>query len=335
MPGVGWMLSHFVVGLLGAGLARRYALRRALLDQPGERRSHVAPTPRGGGIAIAASLIGAATWLAWWSPGDAPLLAGFGIGLALVALVGWVDDHRPLAASLRLVVHAVAAAVFACGAWWHAGDPRVAFAAFVAPLVLVNAWNFMDGIDGIAALQAIVVVLVPGLLAGGIGGALAFALVAAAAGFLPWNFPRARLFLGDVGSGAIGFAIGALVALAMAGGHGHALLLALLPLSAFLVDTGFTLCARLLRRERWWEPHVTHAYQAAARRHGHVPVTIAFTGWAVACGVAAWSLRDAAFTSLIISLAAVYAAGAAAWWWLRRQDIAPRQHRGPAMEGRE
>ena len=327
-----WAVFHWLLGFLGAGVARRYALRRALLDQPGVRRSHVVPTPRGGGAAIAVSLLVAAAVLAWRLPGQAPLFGGFGCGLALVALVGWADDHRPLAAALRLVVHAVAAAVFALAAWWQAGDPLVAAVAFVAPLVLVNAWNFMDGIDGLAATQAILVAMVPAALAGFPGWALGTALAASALGFLPWNFPHARLFLGDVGSGAIGFAIGALVAMATAAGGGHALLLVLLPLSAFLLDTGLTLLRRLLSRERWWEPHVTHAFQVAARRHGHVKVTLAFTTWAVATVALAWVFRDAAFTSLIILLGLVYVVGAAGWGLSRRQRIRAAES---AMESRE
>lgn len=333
MLALGWAALHALVGFFGAGLARRYALRRALVDQPGARRSHGVPTPRGGGAAIAVALLLAAGLLALRTPSAAPLLGGFGAGLALVALAGWVDDHRPLPAALRLAVHAVASAVFALAAWWHAPmAPWGVFVAFAAPLVLVNAWNFMDGIDGLAATQAIVVVVVPALLAGPLGAALGLALAAASLGFLPWNLPRARLFLGDVGSGAIGFAIGAIVAMAVAAGGARALLLVLLPLAPFLVDTGLTLCRRLVRGERWWEPHVSHAYQAAARRDGHVPVTIAFAGWAGLAGLGAWWVRDATFTFLIISLGMVYLAGAGCWWWARRRDI-PAQ--APPMEDRE
>ena len=159
--------------------------------------------------------------------------------------------------------------------------------------------------------------------------ALGVALVASTFGFLPWNFPRARLFMGDVGSGALGFSIGALVAMAVAAGGLDALALALLPLSAFLVDAGMTLARRVRRRERWWEAHVTHAYQQAARRHGHPLVTLGFAAWTLAAAATAWAMRDMAFTSLIISLSTWYAFGAAAWW--------SATHRGalPAMENRE
>lgn len=320
---VAWILVHLVVGAVGAGIARNYARRCALLDQPGERRSHAVPTPRGGGAAIAVALLLATGWLAWTMPGQRPMLAGFGAGLAMVSLVGWLDDHRPLSPWSRLAVHVAAASVFALGTWMQGGDPRVAVLAFVATVVLVNVWNFMDGIDGLAASQAILVAVVPALLAGGAGLALGLALAASTLGFLPWNFPRARLFLGDSGSGAIGFAIGALVAIAASVGSVEALALSLLPLSAFLLDAGLTLARRILRRERWWQPHVTHAFQHAARRQGHVRVTLAFGAWTLFATVVAWSFRDMAFTSIIISLVPLYAVGAAAWWLLQRQGTSP------------
>lgn len=324
-----WILVHLLVGAVGAWLARGYAQRRSLLDHPGERRSHAVPTPRGGGVAIAVSLLLATAWLAMRMPEQRPVLAGFGVGLAMVSLVGWLDDHRPLSPWLRLAVHAAAGLVFAVGAWGQGGDWRVAALGFVATLALVNVWNFMDGIDGLAATQAILVVVVPALSAGGAGLALGLALVGSTLGFLPWNFPRARLFLGDVGSGALGFAIGALVAMAAATGGTEVLALSLLPLSAFLVDAGMTLASRVVRRERWWQPHVTHAFQHAARRHGHVAVSLGFAAWTALAVATAWTIRDMTFTSLIISLLPWYAVAAAAWWLLRRHGTSP------AMENRE
>lgn len=329
MPAVAWILVHGLLGGAGAWLAIRYARRRALLDHPGERRSHAVPTPRGGGVAIAVALLVATTWLAWRLPGDAAMLAGFGIGLALVSLVGWMDDHRPLSPALRLGVHGASGALFAAGTWWQTGDPASSATAFIAPVVLVNVWNFMDGIDGLAATQAILVASVAAALAGPAGAALGVALAAATLGFLPWNFPRARVFLGDVGSGALGFALGGLVAFAVSAQGPRALALCLLPLSAFMLDAGLTLARRVLRRERWWQPHVSHAYQRAARAHGHVRVTSAYAAWTAVAAAGAWIFRDVSFTYLIISLLPWYAVGAAAWWLLlRRWPL-------PALENRE
>lgn len=328
MAWAAWCLVHLVVGAVGAWLARAYARRRALIDLPGERRSHAVPTPRGGGVAIAVALLGATAWLAWIHPAAWPLLAGFGAGLAMVAVVGWVDDHRPLSAALRFLVHVAAAAVLSAGTWAATGDPLATAMAFIAPVVLVNVWNFMDGIDGLAATQAILVVAVPVALGGVPGLALGLAVAAATTGFLPWNFPRARLFLGDVGSGALGFAVGALVATVVATSQARGLLLVLFPLSAFLADAGLTLARRVLRGERWWQPHVTHAFQVLARRRGHVFTTCAYGAWTLAALALAWMLRDMSFTSLIISLLAWYAVGASAWWLLPRRNA-------PLVENRE
>lgn len=291
-----WLVLHFCIGVAGTWLARRYAIRQALIDEPGERRSHAVATPRGGGIAIVFSLLVAAIALGLRFPEQAPLMLAFGVGLLLVAGIGWVDDHRPLSPWLRLGVHALASGMFALAI----GDVYDSFllgvAAFVATLVLTNVWNFMDGINGIAASQAMVAALGLAWMAGGSWGLLALALAAACLGFLPFNFPRARIFMGDVGSGAIGFALGALCVVAGVRLGGKAALV-LLPVSVFLADAGLTLFRRLVRGERWWTPHTQHAYQAWARGVGHTRATVAYAGILVLVILLSWGVvpRDAFF----------------------------------------
>lgn len=319
MSSTTWFAFHLLLGAAGAWAARTYAHRRDLLDHPGERRSHVVPTPRGGGVAIAVALLLATAWLAFRVPGHGALLAGFGVGLALVSVVGWIDDHRPLPAWTRLAVHVLGGGAFALGTWVQYGDSLATLVAFGGTIALVNVWNFMDGIDGLASTQAILVAPVLALAGGPVGLALALALVASTLGFLPWNFPRARLFLGDVGSGTIGFAIGGLVAMGTVSGP-LASGISLLVLSAFLVDAGLTLCRRILVGERWWQAHASHAYQHAARRHGHVPVTVAFAAWTAGMAALAWFLRDTAITTLTISLLLSYASGSVVWWLLWRRE---------------
>jgi len=308
-----WLLLHFTIGISGTWLARQYALRRELIDHPGERRSHSVPTPRGGGLSIVIALLVAICVLAWRNPQQIVLIAGFGLGLVLVAGIGMVDDHRPLSPWLRLSVQAVAAALFAlavAGAW---GDLLAALVAFVAIMVLTNIWNFMDGINGIAASQATLVATGLALLLGGSWAWIALALTAACLGFLPFNFPRARIFLGDVGSGALGFALAAL--LLMAWKHNDfPMPLFLLPLSAFLVDSGLTLLRRLLRGERWWTAHAQHAYQRWAFRIGtHTPVTFAYAGWTAAGWLLAWWLAPRSETTMVIGCAIWLAATAVIW----------------------
>jgi UDP-N-acetylmuramyl pentapeptide phosphotransferase/UDP-N-acetylglucosamine-1-phosphate transferase len=287
-----WLLIHFAIAAAGTWLARQYALRRELIDHPGERRSHTVPTPRGGGIAIVLALLFAVVALAWRQPQQIVLLAAFGLGLVMVAGIGLVDDHRPLPAWVRLLVQAMAAGLLAAGVAGTWGDLRLALAAFVAAMVLTNVWNFMDGINGLAASQAALVALAFGTVAGGAWFLLGLALAAGCLGFLPFNFPRARIFLGDVGSGALGFALAALftAALAVAPDAPMAAALLVLPMSAFLVDASLTLARRILRRETWWSPHTQHAYQRWAAAAGtHIPVTIAYAGWtAASCLLAGW-----------------------------------------------
>jgi UDP-N-acetylmuramyl pentapeptide phosphotransferase/UDP-N-acetylglucosamine-1-phosphate transferase len=314
-----WLFASLVVSAGLTWLARRYALRRQLLDAPGERRAHTVPTPRGGGIGIVVVLVLAAL-LSMGQVVDRIELGAMLAGLVLVAGVGLIDDHRSLSPFLRLGVQVVAAGLLAAGTWHATHEPALAFGAFVLAMALTNIWNFMDGIDGIAASQTLLVALPIAVLEPGAWSVWAWALVAAILGFLPFNFPKARIFLGDVGSGALGFALAALLIHRLAGAPStHAWLWALPP-SAFLIDAGLTLARRVLRRERWWRPHAQHAYQAWAREAGsHVPVTCAYAGWTVASILLmAWlgsGDRDIVQVSAVI--VAWYIAGG--WIWLLLQ----------------
>ncbi len=321
---LGWFLLLLAIGSISTWLVRRYALRHALIDHPGERRSHAVATPRGGGLSIVIVLLVAFGWLGLLNPSQAPLLAAAGIGLGLVAGIGWIDDHRPLSPWLRLGVHAIAAALLAVAIERHGGSPVHALAAFVLALALVNVWNFMDGIDGIAASQAGIAAIGFALVAGdGMALWLVLALVAACGGFLPFNFfPKARIFLGDVGSGALGYIMAALIVI-LAGQENLASqnlspILLLLPLSAFLIDATLTLIARVVRGERWWTPHVGHAYQRWATRWGsHAGVTLVYAGWTMAA--VAVMLAALPYGPAFIVMA-WYVAGVVVWIWLQVRD---------------
>ena len=287
-----WCLIFAGIGAAGTWVARGYALRSRLLDPPGERRSHTVPTPRGGGIAIALAFLVAMVAMAARRPDEIVLLACAGIGLLLVSGIGWVDDHRPLSPWSRLAVHVLAAGWLMAGVYLSGRGGPAALAAFSAALVLVNVWNFMDGINGLAATQAALVAACLAFLAGtdALLVHLGLALIASIFGFLPFNFPRARIFLGDVGSGALGYALALLLAMTLHRLPAAAWPLVLLPLSAFLLDAGLTLSARIVGGEKWWTPHVQHVYQRLARRlGGHPPVTAAYAAWTVmTCAGAAW-----------------------------------------------
>ncbi|MFP7725609.1 MraY family glycosyltransferase [Lysobacter sp. D1-1-M9] len=321
---VTWLALFFAMSVVGTWLARRYALQRRLLDQPGERRSHTVATPRGGGIAIAASVLVAAVALAARFPGQRLLLGAFAVGLALVATIGWLDDHRPLSPWWRLLAHVAAAGIFAAALVVSGAGIGTGVFALAAIVILTNVWNFMDGIDGLATSQAAIVASSLAFVADGIWAAVGWALVAACAGFLPFNFPRARIFLGDVGSGALGFVVAALLSVAWftvqattQAPVSAASLLLLLPLAPFLIDAGLTLLRRVARGERWWMPHTQHAYQVWARRKGHCIVTVAYgitSAAAIPLAIWAWG---GSMVHVSIALAAWYTAGALLWRWLQ------------------
>lgn len=287
--------------------ARGYALRRQLFDQPGERRSHQVATPRGGGIAIVITLLVAAVVTAVLMPRVALPLGLAALGLLLVAGIGWWDDHRPLPAIRRLAVHLVASGLLALAVLHVSGHMVQAVLIFLVCAALINLWNFMDGINGIASSQTIAAAMGLAWVMPLPAAVAPLALAAACLGFLPFNFPRARIFMGDVGSGALGYALAAMVALASVTTD-IAWPALLLPLSAFLVDAGFTLLSRILSGQRWMEPHTQHVYQRWVKSGvSHAQVT----AWYFLCG-----LVGAAALVLCGPLSDVQQVGVAFFWWV-------------------
>lgn len=268
---------------------RRYALANSLIDIPNARSSHSIPTPRGGGVAIVivfliglfcAPLVSDAPW-GW-------VIALGGSGL-LVAVVGFLDDHGHIAARWRLVAH------FSAAAWalfWLDGSLvlqlpglalDVAWVVYVLAAFflvwLLNLYNFMDGIDGIASVEAITTCLGGAFIYWLLGQyeqiPLLLMLAAAVAGFLFWNFPPARIFMGDAGSGFLGLILGVLTVMA-AMVEPQLLWSWLILLGVFVLDATWTLIRRLVRGDKVYEAHRSHAYQSASRElGGHLPVTLA------------------------------------------------------------
>lgn len=279
-----------LLSLVLTGILRRYALTRRMLDIPNERSSHSVPTPRGGGAAIVLGCLPALLLLGGLDRlPAADVLAFVGAG-SLVALVGWLDDHGHVAARWRLLAHFVSA-VWALA--WLGGLPPVSllgatfdFAWFghgLAALYLIwllNLYNFMDGIDGIAGIEGLTVCLGGVLLyllvpENGSDWVAPMVLLSAVLGFLCWNFPNARIFMGDAGSGFVGIMLG-LLSLQSAWVAPELLWGWVILLGVFIVDATVTLLRRALRGERVYEAHRSHAYQYASRRFGtHTPVSIA------------------------------------------------------------
>ncbi|MDD1151328.1 glycosyltransferase family 4 protein [Pseudomonas idahonensis] len=283
------MLAVLGISLLLTWVLRRYALARSLMDIPNNRSSHSVPTPRGGGVAIVLSFLVASPLLTFLV--DVPwsyIWALWGAG-ALIAVIGFLDDHGHIAARWRLLAH------FSASIWalaWLGGLPPVKllgvdfnlswvghfFAVFYLVWML-NLYNFMDGIDGIASVQAVSACLgacVIYWLSGDVSLIwMPLLLAVAVLGFLYWNFPPARIFMGDAGSGFLGLILG-LFSLQAAWTSSRFLWVWLILLGVFIVDSTFTLARRLLRGDKVYEAHRSHAYQFASRQFGrHLPVTLA------------------------------------------------------------
>ena len=281
----------FAVSAILTGVVRRFALASGLVDVPNPRSSHTRTTARGGGLSV---VIAATAGVIAFSVGGVisrQLMIALVNGDGLIALIGFLDDRYSLPPTFRFTVH-LCAALWTLG--WLGGLPPLLFGDhLVRPgaagylfgtlgiVWVLNLFNFMDGIDGIAATEA-VFISCAAALAGVIGGwageipAGAWVLACASAGFLCWNWPPAKVFLGDVGSGYLGYVISVL-ALASARADPVALWVWWILGGAFFVDTTTTLIRRLLRGERVSEPHRSHAYQWLARRWGsHRKVTETF-----------------------------------------------------------
>jgi Fuc2NAc and GlcNAc transferase len=285
------IIVTLVAAALLTGLARHYLLTRKVLDIPNGRSLHFVPIPRGGGVSIVVVfLLAVLLFVQRGTLSNGLGWALIGGGLA-VAVAGFLDDHFQVSAGYRLLIH------FAAGGWalWqiHGAGPLHLgwtvwdwswlgqFAALVGVVWMINLYNFMDGIDGIAGVEAVCASGLGGLLLvwSGLGGlgAGALALTGASAGFLVWNWPPAKIFMGDVGSGFLGFVFGILV-IASAKEQPWLLWPWLILLSVFIVDTLVTLVRRLIAGVRWYEAHCSHAFQHAARRwgsHSKVTVTVA------------------------------------------------------------
>ncbi|MDD2024037.1 MraY family glycosyltransferase [Pseudomonas putida] len=285
-----WLLPiAFVLSFGLTAALRQYALSQSLLDIPNARSSHSMPTPRGGGVAIVLTFLLALVFLG--VSGNVPVRICMALGGsgAMVAVIGFMDDHGHVAARWRLLAHFMAAA---WSLYWLGGMPQLsAFGMSVEPRVVgsifgllylvwtLNLYNFMDGIDGIASVQAITVCLGACLIYGLTGHLAAIwgplLLAVSVTGFLCWNFPPARIFMGDAGSGFLGVVLAGL-SLHAASLDRELFWCWLILMGVFVVDATFTLLRRLLRGDKVYEAHRSHAYQYAARHFGrHLPVTVA------------------------------------------------------------
>lgn len=289
------VLALILLALLSfvlVAIVRSWAIRQHMLDIPNRRSCHSLPTPRGGGLAIVLSFLVALSYLAVSGQIEGNNFIAFMGGGILVAAIGYWDDRHDLSARFRLWGHFTAAvwAVIWTGGIAHLDLGFVTWewgwlgyiVSVLGIVWLLNLYNFMDGIDGIAASEAVYVLGVGGLFLmnrGSDGLAwVSLALAAACTGFLFWNWPPAKIFMGDVCSGFLGYMM-ALLAIVSDQKSGVSLWVWLLLLSVFIVDATVTLVRRLLNGRQVFQAHRSHAYQhAAIQFDSHLKVTVGILG---------------------------------------------------------
>lgn len=288
-----FFLVAFVASAALTCLLRLYAIRNNVLDIPVNRSSHTIPTPRGGGVAIVITLIVLlfGTYLLGLISVNmmlALIVPGF-----IIAVIGFLDDHGHIDAKLRLSFHFISAGL---GLYFLGGFPDINILGFniQVPVIgiifgllflvwMLNLYNFMDGINGIAGVEAVTFSVLsfviiyftePTLLDNGLS-VLLMVLGGASLGFLIWNFPVAKIFMGDAGSGFLGITIG-LTVLLITRENSTLFLSEIILLGIFIVDATITLIRRVGRKQKPFEAHSSHCYQIVARHfQSHARTTTA------------------------------------------------------------
>ena len=264
-----WVAVGMFTGVLsyvGCLRALAVAKKSGMIALPGERQSHQHATPTGGGLGLIFSIVITTVCLElmislpdyWWQN----VLPG----VVLLTIVGWRDDKFPVSQLLRLLVQLVVSIWLLGFGWWEFPLTDMAFlAVFVVAMVwLMNVYNFMDGSNGMAGFQGVFAGVTMAVLFQ-LGGEYTMALIAmvvaaACAGFLPLNFPHAKVFMGDVSSVPLGFLFASFAVYGVQSGS-MSLSLSILIMSVFLIDATLTLLSRAFRGERWYTAHAQHVYQ--------------------------------------------------------------------------
>lgn len=281
--------------------------RWGVVDVPNHRSLHVTPTPRGGGIGVAGGVGGALAVAAATGWIAEPRAVGVILAVAILFLTGLVDDIRALPAVARMLVMLGCGAVVASAAdagdgWWLVVVASGWFAA------CTNAVNFMDGINGITGVSAAVAggwYVWNGIQASDdLVTLLGAAVAGSALGFLPFNAPRARIFLGDSGSYLLGGSLAACAFLLWRDGAPP--LVALAPLVPYLADTGATLVRRALRRQPLLSAHRDHVYQRLASGRPHVPVALGVAGVALLCCLVSLAFPGWSSLPLLVAVVTAY-----------------------------
>lgn len=301
---------------------------KARLDAPNHRSSHTQPTPTGGGLGIAVCACGALLWLGATHNYD---YYGGALGIALLAYTSWRDDAAPLSPQLRLLVQLFAACAATIPFLVNSPVPAYVWPLIVLALMwLINLYNFMDGTDGIAGIQGLILTLGLLLIHPSITDQTLMLLAVSSAAilaFLMFNWPPARIFMGDVGSTVLGLFFGLI--LLTASNSLQQLAAGVILLAGFITDASWTLAVRLLTRQRVWEAHRLHYYQKMARKsssHKAPLATYVLLGTLVQWPLAFGAIHADGRHWIIYLTAAITVHFIACWYYkagLQEQPMAP------------
>ena len=271
-----FLLAGVLVGLPCCVVVPRLLVRGGFLDVPGERSSHVRPTPKGGGVGMVLAFL--------WAAVVSGLPALVWLPAVALAALSFANDLRGIAPGVRLAAQFAAAAAALAWVWWSGG---AAWSGWLLPAAMLfvaataNCYNFMDGINGIAGIAGIVAfgcLAAFGALQNGPAGLApaCMAVIGALVAFLPFNLPRARLFMGDAGSIFLGFLFALCVCIAARDWTEFFVLASFL--FPFYADEAVTMVERIWRRESLMQPHRRHLYQFLANERGiaHWKVSLAY-----------------------------------------------------------
>ncbi len=309
------LLIAFVLSLLLTWLVRFYAIKKAIIDIPNDRSSHTVPTPRGGGLAFVIVWFGFLIWFKAMGQIDENLFLALLSSLPLV-IIGILDDMLHMSPKVRMIIQILSAslALYFLGGLkvLDVGLFKIELYWLLIPLSLigilwsVNLYNFIDGIDGYAATQAIVVFGTIALL---FMDVLAVILAASVAGFLVWNWQKARIFMGDVGSTLLGFNV-AVFAIYYQNEKGISLIVFLLLFAIFWMDATITLFRRFRNKEKLSQAHRKHAYQRLVQsgwsHQKTVLVALLFNFLMIGLAFAVTQFSQHSFWFLLIGLLIVY-----------------------------
>ena len=337
--------ASFILTLASCVVVQRVARRLRLVDLPNQRSLHQVPVPRLGGVAIVVSVwivLGIGSCFIPVTVLDRADTLAWLAGASAIAVLGFVDDVRPLPALVRLVIQLtvatfVLAVVLRTNELGVAAGLRVHLARGVAlaPAVLfvvgtTNIYNFMDGMDGLAATQTMSAGLALAATTAAVGqvdlALIALVIAAAGAGFFVHNAPPAKLFLGDAGSTFLGFTFSSLALVAATRPSPVPIGVVPVAIAPFLLDGSFTIMRRLRRGEPVWQAHRTHLYQrAVATGLRHRDVLVVYAAWcAVSAAGALLVARSEASTALVTTLGVIVPLGIT-WRWVVRRERGSRR----------